>query len=71
MIKAVTTNGDIVLGLTDENIERLQKDEPISFNLQELTGSDRNVIIFHGKNEQDLLKTMKPAIKEETKIHEE
>jgi len=71
MIKAVTTKGDIILGLSNENIRRLKKGEPITFNLQELIGSDRNVIIFHGKTEKEMLKTMKPAIKEATKIHEE
>lgn len=57
MIKAVKDNL-IILGLSDENIERLKKDQPIKFNLKELGLPDYNVLIFAGKNETSMQKTM-------------
>lgn len=57
MIKAIQGNR-IILGLSDENIRRLQKDEPIKFNLKELGFEDFEVLIFNGKTEQDMQKTL-------------
>ncbi len=56
MIKAKRGN-DLILGLSDTNLQRLQKGEPIKFNLSELGMGDGDVIIFHGKDEQ-IMKTM-------------
>ncbi len=57
MIKALQGNR-IILGLSDGNLERLKKDEPIKFNLNELGLPDYEVIIFNGKTEQDMHKAM-------------
>jgi hypothetical protein len=61
MIKALKGNM-IVLGLSDENINRLKKDQPIKFNLQELGLPDFDVLIFTAKDEQEMYKMMKCAI---------
>lgn len=52
----------IVLGLSEENIKRLQKGDPIRFMLSELIpGDDHKVFIIAGKTEESMylsLKTM-------------
>lgn len=57
MIKAVKGNM-LILGLSDENLKRLQQDQPIKFNLKELGLDDIDVLIFNGKDEQAMQKTM-------------
>ncbi|MES2287442.1 MAG: hypothetical protein V4547_17240 [Bacteroidota bacterium] len=57
MIKAIQGNR-IILGLSDENLERLKKDQPIKFNLKELGLQDVEVFIFNGKTEQVMQKMM-------------
>ncbi len=52
----------IVLGLSDENLERLKKDQPIKFNLKELGLQDMDILIFNGKTEDEMYKQMKDAI---------
>ena len=61
MIKAKRGN-QLVLGLSDENLERLKKDQPIKFNLNELGMGDIEVFIFNGKDEQTMQKMMKDSI---------
>ena len=61
MIKALKGNM-IVLGLSEENISRLQKDQPIKFNLQELGLPDFDIFIFTAKDEQTMYEMMKSAI---------
>lgn len=61
MIKALKGNM-IVLGLSEENIKRLQTDQPIKFNLQELGLPDYDVFIFTAKDEQTMYEMMKSAI---------
>jgi hypothetical protein len=51
MFKGKLNNGDIVLGLSAENIRRMQNKEPIIFNLKTLELEDRNVIIMFGETE--------------------
>lgn len=61
MIKAYSKNANILfIGLTDENVERLTKDQPIRFNLKQLGLNDANgdIVIFHGKTEIELKKMM-------------
>lgn len=57
MIKAVKGNM-IILGLSDENINRLQNGLPIKFNLKDLGLQDMDVVIFHGKTEFEMKQTM-------------
>lgn len=60
MIKATIENM-VILGLSDENIQRLTHDQPIKFNLKELGMGDINILIFHGKTEQEMKQTMMEA----------
>lgn len=53
MIKAKVEN-TIVLGLSDENVKRLQAGDPIFFNLKELEMGDANVLIFNGRTEESM-----------------
>lgn len=61
MVKALKGNM-IVIGLSDENINRLKQDQPIKFNLQELGLPDYDVLIFTAKDEQTMYEMMKPTI---------
>jgi translation initiation factor 2 alpha subunit (eIF-2alpha) len=67
MVKALKGNM-IILGLSDENIERLKKDQPIKFNLQELGLPDYDVFIFTAKDEQAMYQMMKQSINPVTTI---
>lgn len=52
----------IFIGLSDENLERLKKDQPIKFNLQDIGLPDYDVFIFNGKDEQTMFEMVKDAI---------
>lgn len=57
MVKA--RKGDnIIIGLSDENMKRLKKGEPIRFNLKELHAGDITVYIFNGRTEDSMALTM-------------
>ena len=58
MLKAVAGR-NIILGLSDANIENIKAGRPISFNLKEIGLEDRNVLIFYGKTEQDMYKELR------------
>ena len=60
MIKAIKGN-QLILGFSDENLKRLQNDQPIKFNLSELGLDDMEVFIFNGKDEQEMYKMMKSS----------
>lgn len=51
-----------MLGLSDENMQRLKKGEPIKFNLNELGLPENDVIIFNGRTEQSMYEEMKEQI---------
>lgn len=72
MIKAAATDketGDpvIILGLSAENIRRLQDDQPIRVDLSEM-GLTGQVVIFAGETEEAMTKTMMPLIGPKTRI---
>lgn len=52
----------LVFGLSNENMNRLKKGEPIKFNLKELGMSDTDILIFNGKNEQTMYEMVKQNI---------
>lgn len=55
----------LVLGITEGNIIRMKKDEPVKVNLKEmgLDGSRvKDIVIFYGKDEQDLFNQIKPGV---------
>ena len=55
MIKAKLTNGDLLFGISAENVNRLKKGEPIMFNLKDMGLEDRKVLIMYGETEQDIM----------------
>lgn len=61
MVKAKKGN-TLIFGLSDMNLERLKKGEPISFNLNELGAEPYDILIFHGKDEQAMYQSMKSQI---------
>lgn len=62
MIKARKGNS-IILGLSEENIKRLQKDQPIKFNLNTLIpDQDFTVFIIAGKTEETIALTLKQMV---------
>lgn len=70
MIQAKLTNGDLLFGLTDLNFELLKKGRPIIINLKKLGLEDRNIMIVHGKTEDEIHLAMLDFIDlEKTKIH--
>lgn len=49
----------IILGLSEENIKRLQDDQYIKFNLNILIpGQDYEVVIFAGKTDESMILMM-------------
>ena len=55
MIKAKLTNGDLLFGISAENVKRLKLGQPIAFNLKDMGLEDRKVMIVYGETEQDIM----------------
>ncbi len=67
MIKGTTKKGDLILGLSEENIRRLRSGQPIAFKFDEVfPGMKGGLYIVYGKTEQDIVKYL--PIGPETKI---
>ena len=65
MLKALTNNGTIILGLDDENMKRINRNgpnQPIKFNLKDLGLEDREVVIFHGKDPQTMAMSLEQML---------
>ena len=59
MIKAKAKNGDIILGLSDENVEKLKQGLPIAFPLSEvLPEIEGRMIILHGETKEKILEML-------------
>ena len=72
MIKS-RVNNHIILGLSDLNIERLQKGMAIRFNLRDL-GPDlppMEVAIFNGRTEETMYEEFKDFITANTEVRNE
>jgi hypothetical protein len=70
MIKAKLNNGDLVFGLSAENIKLLKQGKPISVNLKDMGLEERRIMITYGETEDDIYKEMMPYIDlDKTKIH--
>lgn len=67
MLKAII-GGKIVLGISDMNIARLKLGQPIKLNLEDLGLENREVFIFHGKDEGEMKKTLSSLIGPDTKM---
>lgn len=64
MLKALAGT-TLFVGLADLNVELIQQDRPILIKLKELGiqgGDITEIVIFHGKTDQDLFTAMKPLI---------
>lgn len=54
MIKARAGNL-VIIGLSDENLDKLRDDKPIKFNAGELgLNDDLDIIIFNGRTEKEM-----------------
>lgn len=70
MIKAKMSNGDLVFGLTSENINKLKDKQPIVINLKDLGLEDKKIIITYGETEDQIYIEMLEFIDlNKTKIH--
>lgn len=70
MIKARLSNGDLVFGLSSENIKRLKDNQPIVINLKDVGLEDRRIMITYGDTEEKLYEEMIEHIDlDKTKIH--
>lgn len=70
MIKAKMTNGDILFGLSAENVKKLVAGKPIMVNLKDMGLEDRKVFIVYGETEDKIYLDMLDAINlDKTKIH--
>ncbi len=70
MVKAKLNNGDLLFGLSEENITRLKNKQPILINLKEMGLESRNIIITYGETEEAIYKEMLDLIDiDKTKIH--
>lgn len=61
MIKAKLSNGDLILGLSEMNLQRLREGKPIVFDARPM-GYDGNIGIIYGKTEQTMLDDINNAI---------
>lgn len=62
MIKAKLNTGDLIFGLSKDNISRLQKGMPIAFNLKEMGLEDRRVVIMFGETEEKIFEELEANI---------
>lgn len=73
MIKA-TARGNgrtlVLLGITDQNIARLREGRPIHIHGEEMGIGPLDICIITGKDEADLVKTLKPMIGDETAMRD-
>lgn len=70
MIKALCNNGDLVFGLSKENLTRLEKGEPILIKLKDMGLEDKRIMICYGETEKSIYDEMKEHFSiGETKIH--
>jgi hypothetical protein len=58
----------ILLGLSDENMNRLKIDNPIKFNLKELGLQDIDVVIFNGRTEEGMYMEFRDGIGPDTEV---
>lgn len=59
-VKSSTQDGKdiMILGLSDINMSRLAKGEPIRFNASTMGLPEMEIIIFNGRTEEEMLNTL-------------
>ena len=60
MIKAKLGKNDLLFGLSEGNIRKLKKGEPIKIDLKEM-GMEGTIFICYGKTEMDIMYDLKKA----------
>lgn len=68
MIKAITADGTLIFGLSDENLKRLRAGKPISIDLAHM-GKSGKILILHGATEEKIVEALKPYMTADTRIH--
>ena len=63
MLKALTTTGVLILGLSEDNIKWLERGQPIDIKPDQLLSeaellSLRRIVIFAGKDEESMLREL-------------
>lgn len=73
MIKAVTKKGDLLFGITAENVKKLKEGKPIRINLKDMGLEERLIFIVYGETEEAITLEFLNAdvITTETKFHKE
>lgn len=70
MIKAKLNNGDLIFGITKENVDRLKIGQPIVINLKDVGLEDRKIMIHYRDTEEELFLEMSEHIElGKTKVH--
>lgn len=59
----------VILGLSKENIRRLQQGKPISVPAGGDLGLNKQIVIFTGDSEQAMLNDLRPLIGPESRVH--
>jgi hypothetical protein len=68
MIKGKLNDGTVLLGLSSKNLEKLKERKPMMVEGAEM-GIDHNIVIVWGETEADILKELRPGIRNETVVH--
>lgn len=70
MIKAKLNNGNLIFGITRENVDRLKSGQSILINLKDMGLEDRKIVIHYRETEEELFAEMSEHIElGKTKIH--
>lgn len=72
MLKAkIDKNGKpgLIFGITEENVKRLKKGQPIAVDLIEM-GLNADLMFFYATDERGLIATIAPFIGKDTVIHD-
>ena len=75
MVKFTSARGNQIvvgLGISDGDLAGLKNGQPIVVKLQELGISNPlEIVIFHGKTDQELYEQLKPRIGPQTTVHQD
>lgn len=67
--KGANNTNIVGLGLTKENIMRLEQGKPISLRGDQLGLPDSHIIIFYGETNKDILNTLRPLLGKDTQVN--
>lgn len=62
MLKAKTNHGDLIFGITEDNVRLLKEGKPIKINLGEMGLEEKTIIIFYSETENGLRDYVKEFI---------